>query len=64
MEYITVANGATWKNDKKGNDKLPDYTGNIDFEHPSLAGKKTKIALWKRDDGFSLKITEIRDEGQ
>ena len=62
MEYITVANGTLYTNDKGSNDKLPDYTGPVKFEHPALSGANVKIAMWKRDKGYSFKITEVRDE--
>jgi hypothetical protein len=63
MQYITVANGMAYLNDKKGNDKLPDLTGTVKFETGPLTGSlNIKIAMWKRDNGFSFKITEARDE--
>ena len=62
MEYITIANGTLYSNDKKGNDKLPDFTGPVNFEHPALSSGTIKIAMWKRDTGYSFKITEVRDE--
>ena len=39
---------AVWKNDKKGNEKAPDYTGTVTFGD----GYKMRVALWKRNDGF------------
>ena len=36
--------GTLFKNDKKGNDKAPDYRGEL-----SLAGEMFKIAGWLKD---------------
>lgn len=53
--------GSIFKNDKKGNDKAPDYNGTIIVE-----GVEKRIALWvkKSNDGktsfFSASISEAQ----
>lgn len=58
MAYEHKEGGATlFRNDKKGNDKAPDWRGD-----GLLNGKKVKLAGWSKDSakgGFiSLKIEE------
>jgi uncharacterized protein (DUF736 family) len=43
MAYDNTNKGVVFKNDKKGNEKAPDYKGTIDIE-----GKEFEIALWVR----------------
>lgn len=53
--------GAIFKNDKKGNDKAPDYNGTAFFN-----GQDVKLALWVKEGAkgkfFSVKI-ENASEG-
>jgi uncharacterized protein (DUF736 family) len=57
MAYEQKPNtGAIFKNDKKGNEKSPDYKGSINVD-----GKDLEIALWVKDSQkgekfFSAKI--------
>ncbi len=44
MQYNNQNKGVIFKNDKKGNEKAPDYKGTIDIE-----GKEYEIALWVRE---------------
>ena len=44
MEYDNRDSGALFKNDKRGNDKAPDYTG----EYTTPEGKKRRVAAWIR----------------
>lgn len=44
-----------WKNDKEGNDKRPDYTGN----GLSLDGKRIKVSAWIKQ-GKSGKFMSCR----
>lgn len=59
MAYDQKPNtGAIFKNDKKGNEKAPDYKGSINVD-----GKDLEIALWVKDSQkgekfFSAKIQE------
>jgi len=49
--------GSIFKNDKKGNDKAPDYKGTI-----NVAGKDFSISLWVKESAkgkfFSASIQE------
>lgn len=49
--------GVIFKNDKKGNEKAPDYSGTAFFN-----GKDVKVALWVKEGAkgkfFSMKIEE------
>ena len=47
--------GSVFKNDRKHQDKHPDYKGKVNVE-----GKLYDIALWKTDrfDGMSIAISE------
>ena len=49
--------GIIFKNDKKGNDKAPDYSGKA-----MIHDKEVKIALWVKEGGkgkfFSVKIED------
>lgn len=49
--------GNIFKNDKKGNDKAPDYKGTVNIE-----GKELEIALWvkegKKGKYFSVAFKE------
>lgn len=56
--------GAIFKNDKKGNDKAPDYRGKI-----MVDGKEKEIALWvkKSNSGisyFSVALKEPYNQAQ
>ena len=56
MAYeLKEGSGAIFKNDKRGNEKAPDYNGNA-----MIDGKEVKIALWVREGSkgkfFSVKI--------
>jgi uncharacterized protein (DUF736 family) len=65
MAYEQKPNtGAIFKNDKKGNDKSPDYKGSINVD-----GKDLEIALWVKDSQkgekfFSAKIQEKKAKGE
>lgn len=58
--------GVLFKNDKRTNERSPEYTGNI-----TVNGEKLRLAAWvKEKDGrkyFSLKIseqTEMKNQSQ
>lgn len=65
MAYDQKPNtGAIFKNDKKGNEKAPDYRGSINVD-----GKDLEIALWVKDSQkgekfFSAKIQEKKAKGE
>ena len=46
MAYDNNNKGVLFKNDKKGNEKAPDYKGVGNFD-----GKDFKIAVWLRESG-------------
>lgn len=59
QQYDNTNGGAIFKNDKKGNEKAPDYKGKINVD-----GKDKQIALWLRESKtgskfFSVKINEL-----
>jgi len=57
----TEGQGAIFKNDKKGNEKAPDYTGNA-----MIHGKEVRIACWvkegKKGKYFSVKIEDANTQ--
>ena len=65
MAYeIKEKSGSMFPNDKKGNDKAPDMTGNF-----MLNGKKWNVAGWKTkskagDAYLSLKVSEPQGQQQ
>lgn len=60
MAYETKPNtGAIFKNEKKANEKHPDYRGNINVD-----GKEKEISLWLKESAkgvkyFSVSIGEV-----
>lgn len=60
MAYETKPNtGAIFKNEKKANEKHPDYRGNINVD-----GKEKEISLWLKESAkgvkyFSVAIGEV-----
>jgi len=44
MEYDDTNKGVLFKNDKKGNEKAPDYTGKM-----NVNGKEMRLAAWIRE---------------
>lgn len=60
--YDNRDTGALFKNDKRGNDRAPDYTG--DYTTPD--GQKRRVAAWlKKSDKvgtyLSLKFSDMRE---
>ena len=59
-QYDDTNRGVLFKNDKKGNDSAPDYTGKIDVE-----GKPYRLAAWIKEGRsgkfMSLSLTEPRE---
>ena len=58
MEYKNDDTGVLFQNDKKGNDKAPDYKGKIYF-----GDEEKQLAGWKRESKsgkvfLSLKVSE------
>jgi uncharacterized protein (DUF736 family) len=63
MTYDNTDTGALFKNDKKGNEKAPDYTGDI----YDASGNKRRIAAWLKVSAsgknyMSLKIEDLRQQ--
>jgi hypothetical protein len=58
MEYDNTNSGALFKNDKKGNEKAPDYAGKINID-----GREMRLAAWVREGKagkfMSLKVSEL-----
>jgi uncharacterized protein (DUF736 family) len=56
--YDNTNSGVLFKNDKKGNEKAPDYKGKVNIE-----GKEKDIAGWIREGKsgkfISIKISEM-----
>lgn len=62
--YDNTNRGVLFKNDKKGNEKAPDYTGTINF-----GGKEMSLAGWLKESKsgtkfISLSISEPRPKPQ
>jgi uncharacterized protein (DUF736 family) len=59
--YDNTNSGVLFKNDKKGNDKAPDYKGKV-----NVNGKELEIAGWVREGKsgkfISLKVSETRQK--
>ena len=61
MEYDNTNSGALFKNDKKGNEKAPDYAGKINVD-----GTDYRLAAWVREGKsgkfMSLKVSELMEK--
>ena len=61
MEYSNENSGALFKNDKKGNERSPDYSGKI-----NVNGKDLRLAAWikegKSGKFMSLKVSEFTEK--
>lgn len=57
MQYDDTNKGVLFKNDKKGNEKAPDYTGKM-----NVNGKEMRLAAWIREGAkgkfMSLSVSE------
>lgn len=65
MQYDNTDTIVIFKNDKKGNEKAPDYTGKL-FD---ADGKERRVALWLRDGKsgnkfMSGKVEDLREQAQ
>lgn len=62
MEYDNTNAGILFKNDKRGNDKAPDYSGKI-----NVNGTDMRLAAWvkegKNGKFMSLKVSELNPNG-
>ncbi len=54
MEYDNTNSGALFRNDKKGNDKAPDYKGNLNVD-----GKEKQIAAWLKTSAKGVKYMSL-----
>ena len=62
MKYDNTNRGALFPNDKKGNEKRPDMTGDINVE-----GVEYRVSAWKKSSKAGnnfLSISVQRKEGQ
>ena len=62
-DYTNTDTGALFKNDKRGNERAPDYTGDI----YDASGNKRRIAAWLQVSKggkpyMSLKITDVQQQ--
>jgi hypothetical protein len=62
MSYTAQNNtGSLFKNDRKNNEKQPDYTGTVNVD-----GKELRLAAWvkegKNGKFFSLKLSEPQEK--
>jgi len=55
--YDNTNTGALFKNDKKGNEKAPDYKGKI-----NVGGKEYKLASWIRESKEGVKYMSLKIE--
>ena len=55
-EYDNRDSGALFKNDKRGNEKAPDYTG----EYTTPEGQKRRIAAWLRESKSGKKYMALK----
>lgn len=55
MPYDNTNKIAIFRNDKRGNDKAPDYRGTLNVE-----GKEYKVSLWLREkkDGSGMRYMQ------
>lgn len=58
MEYDNTNSGVLFRNDKRGNEKAPEYTGNINVD-----GVEKRIAAWIKESKagkkfFSIKVSD------
>lgn len=55
--------GSLFKNDKKGNEKAPDYTGNV-----LVGGEKKRLAAWVKEGKsgkfLSVQMSEFKQQRQ
>lgn len=62
QEYDNEMRGVLFKNDKQGNDKRPDMTGEV-----TVHGVTYRVAAWARDSKrgrlLSLALTEKESQG-
>jgi uncharacterized protein (DUF736 family) len=52
--YDNTNKGVLFKNDKKGNEKAPDYTGKLNVE-----GKDWSLAAWVKESKTGTKFLSI-----
>lgn len=61
MQYDDTNKGVLFKNDKKGNEKAPDYTGKM-----NVNGKEMRLAAWVREGAkgkfMSLSMSEPQEK--
>lgn len=55
MEYDNTNSGVLFKNDKDGNEKRPDYTGEINVD-----GKDLRLAAWIKTSAKGTKFLSLR----
>ena len=59
QQFDNTNRGALFTNDKQGNERRPDMTGNLD-----VGGKKFRISAWRREGSrgpfLSLSVEEPR----
>ncbi len=53
-EFDNTNRGSIWKNDRKENDKHPDFTGSL-----NVGGVEFWVSAWKRKEGAAAKAPAL-----
>ena len=64
--YVKVGNGTAYENDKKGNDKSPDFGGPITIVDKDGSERNLRLSIWnadaEKDYKFSVQVQEVKEE--
>ena len=63
--YVKVGNGTAYENDKKGNDKSPDFGGPITIVDKDGSERNLRLSIWnadaEKDYKFSVQVQEVKE---
>lgn len=63
--YIKVGNGTAYANDKKGNDKAPDFGGPITIVDKDGSERELRLSIWNaasdKDYKFSVQVQKVEE---
>ena len=63
--YIKVGNGTAYENDKKGNEKSPDYGGPITIVDKDGSERELRLSIWNaasdKDYKFSVQVQKVEE---
>ena len=63
--YIKVGNGTAYENDKKGNEKSPDYSGPITIVDKDGSERELRLSIWNaasdKDYKFSVQVQKVEE---